>query len=647
MGKNKTNRYQPLQPKEQNKDAFSNPKVPDGATIGVYPRQSTSKQLGNSSTQIQHDIIGLTQRYGWKKENLIIYDEDAVVSGRKRMDERKGFIRMLDDIINERIKAIFVVDVDRLFRDKWGTEYSKFMEICEKYGVLVITPDMIYDFSIDWHVSMFRQRCQMAADYLKYQIEKRLNEGKRYLWRRGVYLGNALPIGYLIDQDPKSKNYRNFTPYQPHARIVAELFDRFYELGANLAQLWQEVQRKSVLFPDFEEWVPADLVKRCSLRKVQGGYHISYTGLRRLLCREIYAGYLVFDGVVHENHHYPIVKKERFFYAFEHLSPHKMDGNDNPEVVLRKHARYTRRGTTALLKDIIKTSEEGKEVYATPIRNRDYYTIRTPQHDITYYKAHIRVSDVDQAFTEILFQMASLTPRIEEYRQYARHIKQVHEEAEKRRLAQLEAIRKHMANLEEKLARLKNPKLIEKIDMLYTKAQADEKRLQQPTPGAASVEKAMEVSEMLHDLKGNWPDIPYDHRVSFIKLVTKEVVLDLLSPNIFQLTVRWTAPAWGEVVAIEERSGKLANAHWTPEELNILCALPAKATAEEIMQAVPRRSFISIRDQTYKLGLALPSIRTEQIPADLASGCWKDIVVRRAYGLPLGCSNPDPASRCH
>src|SRR5216683_1485793 len=212
---NNSNKHLPKVKKssERQSGTFSVSKVSEGAMIGVYPRQSTGKQLGISSTQIQHDYIGLTARYDWKQENLIIYEEDAVVSGRKRMDEREGFTRMLNDIINGVIQAVFVVDVDRLFRDRWGTEYSKFMEICEKYKVLVITPDMVYDFSIDWHVTMFRQRCQMAADYLKYQIEQRLNNGRDYLWRRGLYLGNALPVGLLIDQDKTSPTYRNFVPY--------------------------------------------------------------------------------------------------------------------------------------------------------------------------------------------------------------------------------------------------------------------------------------------------------------------------------------------------------------------------------------------------------------------------------------------------
>lgn len=49
-----------------------------------------------------------------------------------------------------------------------------------------------------------------------------------------------------------------------------------------------------------------------------------------------------------------------------------------------------------------------------------------------------------------------------------------------------------MGYLEMKLDKLTNSDLIDKYDKKYTKAQADEKRLQQPTPGAASIEKAME-----------------------------------------------------------------------------------------------------------------------------------------------------------
>jgi len=69
----------------------------------------------------------------------------------------------------------------------------------------------------------------------------------------------------------------------------------------------------------------------------------------------------VYNGEVHEKHHEAIVSHDLFFYAFERLSPHLLDDSPNPQVEIKKHARYTRRegSTNALLKELI-ASTEGK-----------------------------------------------------------------------------------------------------------------------------------------------------------------------------------------------------------------------------------------------------------------------------------------------
>lgn len=92
-------------------------------------------------------------------------------------------------IINGEIRAVIAVNVDRFFRDKWVTEYSKSMELCEKYHVIIVTPDLVYDFSDGYCIKSFRDKCILAWEYPEYQVYKRMSGAKDYLGKTGRYAG--------------------------------------------------------------------------------------------------------------------------------------------------------------------------------------------------------------------------------------------------------------------------------------------------------------------------------------------------------------------------------------------------------------------------------------------------------------------------
>jgi len=147
------------------------------------------------------------------------------VSGRLRMEERDGFKLMLQAIISGEAGAVLCIEVDRLFRDKYGQEAGKFMEICEKYGVIVITPRQIYDFRNSGDVSDFKEDVARAWDYMQRQIYDKLLYAQEFLSETGrVGRGQNVSIGYILDRDPHSKTYRHLIPYSPHAKSSRSLY---------------------------------------------------------------------------------------------------------------------------------------------------------------------------------------------------------------------------------------------------------------------------------------------------------------------------------------------------------------------------------------------------------------------------------------
>ena len=81
---------------------------------------------------------------------------------------------MLRRIERREIGAVVTCNVDRLFRNKWGDEYGRFMQICHDNNVIVITPEFVYDFTVDWHIDRFKRRCEEAWNYLLYHVYGRM-----------------------------------------------------------------------------------------------------------------------------------------------------------------------------------------------------------------------------------------------------------------------------------------------------------------------------------------------------------------------------------------------------------------------------------------------------------------------------------------
>jgi len=101
--------------------------------VAVYYRQSSMKQVGNISTDMQQiDLPKYVQSLGWDASKITLIDEDEGVSGSKRIDERKGMSRLFDLIITNHIGVVVVQAEDRLFRDETQIQVNVFIDACVK-----------------------------------------------------------------------------------------------------------------------------------------------------------------------------------------------------------------------------------------------------------------------------------------------------------------------------------------------------------------------------------------------------------------------------------------------------------------------------------------------------------------------------------
>src|SRR3989442_592709 len=243
--------------------------LPVKSFVQIYPRVSTPDQLNNVSAEMQQDKK-FALRCGWTDELIIMDTRDLGVSGRLRMEDRLAFSEMIVRIAEGKVKIIIAANVSRLFRDRWGKEYARFMEICYTYGVKVVIPnktrtgiEYIYDFSKTADVEAFRRKCEEAWSYIENHIGM-MHAYKDERGYSGCWVGGAIATGFTVDMrkiidGKENPHYQKYLPYQPWAVLVARLLTRYRELCGNINELFRELDRSNFLFPPLDASFPKEL----------------------------------------------------------------------------------------------------------------------------------------------------------------------------------------------------------------------------------------------------------------------------------------------------------------------------------------------------------------------------------------------------
>ncbi len=605
----------------------------------IYPRVSTPEQKKNVSVEMQKDK-SFALSCGWREDLIILDDRDLGVSGQILMEDREAFNEMLRRIASGKIKAVVVVNVDRLFRDKWGAESGKFMEICYAHGVIIVTPDFVYDFRIDWHIERFKRRCEEAWNYLQYHIYGRMLPARDRRAYAGFWTGNRVPMGYLVDIQEKingvwNLRYHRYIVYEPHAKIIRWLFRRFKELNGNINLLMIEIKKKRCLFPDFDETIDLDFIL-CAYHehtKVEGGYTIlTHGGLRSILTNRIYIGQWVYKGKVIalniENYPPAIVDIDDFTYAYNRLSPTKLDGTPNELAVEGRGKRYVRRhfaDRPAILKEVISAADPSLTIYTRDHKTTKgvrsiYFFVPTDKRSIDY-KNNITCTITAYGLDEVVLERLREHMQEPEAETTYQDFTEIQDEVVAEASETLKDIERDIAatkalisrTLEQiKSGKFTDPDLAEAANASYIAAKLElqrlEKRKGETTQIANEDEERRTYKTLMRDVEDAWDEIvkPEEHP-RLVYLFVKSVTLDLISPGFFTTTIEWKDPAWGIDCDVCYK-GTSTNLQWTDEEKAVLKEHWLSATRKELLELLPRRSYPAMRT------FVRDNITTEETP---------------------------------
>jgi hypothetical protein len=637
------------------------------AFVQPYPRVSTPEQIKNMSAEMQQDRR-FALRCGWPDDLIIMDTRDLGVSGRLRMEDRQAFADMIarigDPDPRKRVRTIIAANESRLFRDRWGKEYSRFMEICYTYGVKVVIANKtrtgiehIYDFSKSSDVELFRRKCEEAWSYIEHQIGM-MNSLRDEVGYAGRWAGWTVPTGFSVDlremvNGEDNPNYKKYVPFAPWAANVAWLQVRYRELCGNVNELYRELERIGFLFPPLDERFPKELRNKIAIsevyenpgvpkdQRVIKGYRIaSLHGLKCILSNPANIGHFVYKGVIRYNNHSAIVDYMDFIYAFNRLSPTNLDGTANADYQERTN-RYVKRQRSekpAFLRNHIRPADETTySYYIDEVEIKEYglvpfYTffLRASGPRRNVYK--ISALDVDRLFLARFVERLQTPVAENEFQDFLAH-EQAEQKAYLRRVAEMqvhiEATKSLMAKLKRRLTILTGededgkqkakPKdqndesddaeadLVREINKAYREHKLElarfETEYERLVTTGSQAEKRRTFKKLMRDAGEAWEEVVMQEDIlELVDSFVTKVSLEWVSPQFFTLTISWKDNEWETDRGVCFKGGFPAPM-WSEAEKVIMREHYATASDKELMHLLPLRNISGMRRQAGRMGI--------------------------------------------
>lgn len=212
----------------------------------AYSRKSRADNPSESVEEVlaKHErIIQETcqREFGFNLPEGNIYRE--IVSGGESIDDRIEIKKVLAKCEDSKIKAIIVVEPQRLSRGDL-IDCGRLIDTLRYSNTMVVTPTMTYDLNNKMERRFFQDELMRGRDYLEY-VKEILSRGKLESLKRGCYLQGQAPFGY--DRIKIGKD-NTLTP-NDDADTVRMIFNMFID-GATTYEIEKEMQRLGIKTPN-------------------------------------------------------------------------------------------------------------------------------------------------------------------------------------------------------------------------------------------------------------------------------------------------------------------------------------------------------------------------------------------------------------
>lgn len=180
-----------------------------------------------------------------------------VVSG-ETIDDRPEMLELLKDIESPRVKAILVVEVQRLSRGDLE-DAGRLIKLLRYTNTLVITPQKTYDLRDEYDRDIFERELKRGNEFLEYQ-KKIMNRGRLLSVQQGNFIGSIAPYGY--DKDTVIDGKRKCPTLkinEAEANVVRMIFDMYVNKNMGRTSIAAHLDNLGIKPPKGEFWSPPSL----------------------------------------------------------------------------------------------------------------------------------------------------------------------------------------------------------------------------------------------------------------------------------------------------------------------------------------------------------------------------------------------------
>lgn len=296
--------------------------------VALYIRVSKDEQAlhGYSLPAQQSDLMKFAKEH--QMQIVDLYSDEGITA-RKKMQNRKDFQRMINDVQLGKIDVIIFIRLDRWFRNV--ADYYKIQEILDANGVQWVTTQEQYDtatangrLNVNIKLSIAQDEADRTSERIKFVFDNKINNGQ-------VITGST-PKGLVIDDN----KHIDFDPVM--SPIVKDAFN-YYELHRS--------QRKTVSY-------------------IRETYNLNWSdaAFRRMLTNPLYKG----SYRDNENFCDPLILPSQF---------------ERIQTILNSHSvKHNPTGRCYIFTGILKCDTCGHNLggYRTHTSYCDYFYYRCSQH---------------------------------------------------------------------------------------------------------------------------------------------------------------------------------------------------------------------------------------------------------------------------
>ena len=253
---------------------------------------------------------------------------DAAKTARKRMYKRTNFLRMLEDVKQDKVDLILFTRLDRWFRSV--ADYYKVMEILDAHNCGWLTTQEQYDTTtaggrlyINLRLSIAQNEADLCGERIGVVLDSKV--------KHGTVVSGKIPFGYRINKEKRLE----IVPQD--AAIILDAFEHY---------------RSSVSV-------------RATAAYIQLTYGLNWDNIRcrRNLCQTLYIGHYESNGRVNPNFCPPIVPRDLY---------------DDVQKLLSNNTKANPTGRVFLFTSLLICAECGHRLAGLQTGYGPYY--RCPQH---------------------------------------------------------------------------------------------------------------------------------------------------------------------------------------------------------------------------------------------------------------------------